>query len=94
MQVDGFQEVVGTGTMERPLRQIFNPLASGLVLLPESQHGLLIGARDVAYLIELNPPSIVDVLHLGHGPGSVATDPIRMGPLVLVAENDRSDGPV
>jgi hypothetical protein len=67
------------------------PLATGPLLLPETQHGLLIGERELAYLIELNPPAIVDVLYLGHGPRSVATAPIRMGPLVLVAENVSSD---
>lgn len=67
------------------------PLTTSPLFLPETQHGLLLGERELAYLIELNPPAIVDVLYLGHGPGSVATDPLRMGPLVLIAENVNSE---
>lgn len=81
---------LSTGTILASL-SCSQPLATSPLLLPESQHGLLIGARDLAYLIELNPPAVVEVLYLGHGSGAIATAPIRMGPLVLVIENDRAD---
>ncbi len=52
------------------------------------QYFYLPGDRDVLYTLSRDPLACVSVEYLGHPPGSVPCGPARVGPYLIVPEND------
>lgn len=65
--------------------------STSVELLADKKHLLAIGNQNVIYLLSRNPLELRDVLYTGHGPGAISVTPLRLGPFLLIAENDRSD---
>ena len=66
------------------------PLASTPALVGERDQLLVVGEREVVYLLNLRPFEIRSVIPIAHQRGAIAAPPLRMGPLVLLAVNDRT----
>lgn len=61
------------------------------VLIADEQHLVLAGDEALLYTVSLRPLECVAVSYLGHQAGSIQAPLLKMGALVLLAENDRMD---
>ncbi len=70
---------------------VSQPFSASAELLTDKKHLLAVGQKDVIYLLSRNPLELKEVLYTGHGPGAISVPPLRLGPFVLITENDQSD---
>lgn len=63
------------------------PLSAAPAVIAERNRLAVVGEREVFYVLSLRPLAIESVVYNGHAAGSIVAAPLRMGPLVLIAEN-------
>jgi|GEM_PF-2345180 len=70
---------------------VTQPFSTSVELLADKKHLVAIGSQDVSYLINRNSLELKEVHYLGHSRGAISVAPLRLGPFLLLAENDRSE---